>query len=83
MRLSIEVTPEQHRRLWAVAALRGRSGKEYVPERVLPDLAAAADEDEVLRRLKAFLEARIEAAQGAAVDDSVERIFEETHQETR
>ncbi|MGR9088225.1 MAG: hypothetical protein ACU841_14295 [Gammaproteobacteria bacterium] len=36
MRLSIEVAPEQHQRLNAVAALRGQSIKDYVLERVLP-----------------------------------------------
>jgi uncharacterized protein (DUF1778 family) len=46
MRLSIEVTPEQHQRLKAVAALRGQSIKDYVLNLVLPN-----DEDEALRQL--------------------------------
>jgi hypothetical protein len=82
MRLSIEVTPEQHQRLKAVAALRGQSIKDYVLERVLPDIAAA-DEDEALRQLEAFLEPRIKAAKDAAVHKSVEQIFEEIHREAR
>ena len=80
MRLSIEVTQEQHQRLKAVAALRGQSIKDYVLARVLPDMSAA-DEDEALRQLERFLEPRIEAAKGALVKKSVEQIFEETHQE--
>ena len=35
-RLSIELTPEQHHRLKAIAALSGRTIREYVLERVLP-----------------------------------------------
>lgn len=82
MRLSIEVTPEQHQRLKAVAALRGQSIKDYVLERVLPDIAAA-DEDEALRQLEAFLEPRIQAAEDTAIHKSVEQIFEEIHREAR
>ncbi len=36
MRLSVDVTPEQHQRLKAVAALQGKSLKDYVLDRVLP-----------------------------------------------
>ncbi len=78
MRLSIEVTPEQHQRLKAVAALRGKSIKAYVLERVLPD-TQAGDDGEALRQLEAFLEPRLKAAQDATVNKSVEQIFEETH----
>jgi predicted sugar kinase len=84
MRLSIEVTPEQHQRLKAVAALRGQSIKDYVLERVLPSLPETdlSDEQQALRELEAFLKSRIEEAeQGLAVDKSVEQIFEEAHQE--
>lgn len=82
MRLSIEVTPEQHQRLKAVAALRGKSIKDYVLDRVLPEVPAA-DEDEALRQLEKFLEPRIKAGQDETVNKSVEQIFEETHKETR
>jgi len=80
MRLSIEVTPEQHQRLKAVAALRGQSIKDYVLDRMLPETPA---EDEALRHLESFLEPRIKAAQEAVVHKSVEQIFEETHKEMR
>lgn len=82
MRLSIEVTPEQHQRLKAVAALRGQSIKDYVLHRVLPD-TPTADEDEALRQLEAFLGPRLRAAQDSVVDKSVAQIFEETYQEMR
>ena len=82
MRLSIEVTPEQHQRLKAVAAIRGQSIKDYVLDRVLPE-TPAAEEDEALRQLEAFLEPRLKAAQEEVVHKSVEQIFEETHKEMR
>ena len=80
MRLSIEVTPEQHQRLKAVAALRGQSIKDYVLDRVLPD-TPAADKGEALRQLESFLEPRLVAAKDTTINKSVEQIFEETHQE--
>ena len=82
MRLSLEVTPEQHQRLKAVAALRGQSIKDYVLDRVLPE-TPTEDESEALRQLEAFLEPRIHAAQEDVVKKSVKQIFEETHQEMR
>lgn len=84
MRLSIEVTPEQHQRLKAVSALQGRSIKDYVLERVFQPLSetSSADADEALRQLEAFLKPRIDAVeQGKIVDKSVLDLFEETHQE--
>ena len=81
MRLSLEVTPEQHQRLKAVAALRGQSIKDYVLNRVLPE-TPTDDENEALRQLETFLEPRI-AGQNAVVKKSVKQIFEETHQEMR
>lgn len=82
MRLSIEVTNEQHQRLKAVASLRGQTIKDYVLDRVLPE-KPTEDEAEALHQLETFLEHRIQAAQGTAVKKSVRQIFEETHQETR
>jgi Antitoxin ParD len=82
MRLSIDVTDEQHQRLKAVAALRGQSIKDYVLDRVLPEISKT-DEDEALSQLEAFLEPRIKAAQDAVVTKSVKQIFEETHRDMR
>ena len=82
MRLSIEVTNEQHQKLKAVASLRGQTVKDYVLDRVLPDVPTE-DEAEALRQLEAFLEPRIQTAQGTTIKKSVRQIFEETHQEVR
>ncbi len=83
-RLSIEVTPEQHQRLKAVAALHGKTLKDYVLERALPPLPEKDDltETEALHQLEAFLKPRIEAAvQGEAMMKSVEQIFAEVSRE--
>lgn len=58
MRLSIEITPEQHQRLKATAALQGKSIKDYVLDMTLPD----SDEQTALQELEVFLKPRIEAA---------------------
>jgi uncharacterized protein (DUF1778 family) len=81
MRLSIDITPEQHQRLKAIAALQGQSMKDYVLNRVLPNTPETAEENEVLRQLEAFLEPRIKAAQGETVSKSVTQIFKDTSQE--
>jgi hypothetical protein len=81
MRLSIEMTTEQHQRLKAIAALRGQSMKDYILARVLPDnnSAEASEDGEALRQLEAFLASRIEqAAQGETLARSVREIFAET-----
>jgi len=80
MRLSIDVTQEQHQRLKAVAALQGKSIKSYVLDRVLPDTLMSDDAEE-LKELETFLEPRIKASQGKTINKSVKQIFEETHQE--
>jgi hypothetical protein len=83
MRLSIDVTPEQHQRLKAVAALSGQTIKEYVLSHVLPETATIS-EAEALSKLEAFLEPRIKAAEsGNVVNKSARQIFEETFQKIR
>ncbi|MBK8815405.1 MAG: antitoxin [Methylococcaceae bacterium] len=85
MRLSIEVTQEQHQRLKAVSALRGQSIKDYVLERVFQPLPETnpTDTEDALRQLEAFLKPRLAAAEhGEIVDKSVLDIFEEAHRES-
>ncbi|MEJ2694944.1 MAG: DUF1778 domain-containing protein [Candidatus Thiodiazotropha sp.] len=78
MRLSIEVTQEQHKRLKAAAALQGKSIKDYVLERTLPGL----EEQTALQDLEAFFEPRIEAAKkGRFSTESIDTIFDEVEQE--
>lgn len=85
-RLSIEVTPEQHQRLKAIAALRGQTIKDYILARTLPPLPAqeALSEEDALRQLEAFLKPRLEAAErGEIVHQSVTEIVNELKQERR
>ena len=77
-RLSIELTPEQHQQLKAIAALHGQTLKDYILERTLPNLPQneSLSEEETLQRLEAFLKPRIaEAERGEVVEGSVEQIF--------
>ena len=85
-RLSIEVTPEQHQRLKAIAALSGMTIKDYVLARVLPPVPEHEDlsEEEALRQLETLLKPRIEAARrGEVVHVSVEQIFANVRREPR
>ena len=80
MRLSIDITPEQHQRLKAVAALQGKSIKDYVLERSLPNIDF--DENAELKQLEAFLKPRIEAAEkGDLSSKSLDSIFDEVLEE--
>ena len=78
MRLSIEISPEQHQRLKASAALQGKSIKDYVLDRTLPDL----DEQSALNELESFLKPRIKAAdKGEFSKKSIDDIFNDVEQE--
>lgn len=74
MRLSIEISPEQHQRLKASAALQGKTIKDYVLDKTLPD----SGEQSALNELESFLKSRLEAAdRGELSDKSVDDIFTE------
>ena len=73
MRLSIDVTTEQHQHLKALAVLQGQSIKEYVLERTLPDLEA----QQALKTLEHFLGRRIDAVKkGQISSKTVDDIFD-------
>jgi len=74
MRLSIDITPEQHQHLEAAAALQGQSIKKYVLERALPQ----GNEQEALNKLEAFLAPRLDKAKAGKISkSSVDAIFDE------
>ena len=84
-RLSIDVTPEQHQRLKAIAALHGQTLKDYILERTLPRLPQieSLSEEEALQRLETFLRPRIaEAERGEVVESTVEQIFAAARRDT-
>jgi uncharacterized protein (DUF1778 family) len=59
-RISIEVSPEEHQKLKALAALQGKSMKAFVMERLLPEMEEAA-----LDELENLLDERIAHHQSA------------------
>ena len=62
MRLSINITPEQHQYLKAAAAIQGKSIKSYVLERALPD----PEEQAAFAKLESLLAKRAPASPGVA-----------------
>ncbi|MFQ5444169.1 MAG: antitoxin [Nitrospinales bacterium] len=83
-RLSIEITAEQHQRLKAIAALAGKSIKDYVLDRALPPSNGmeSISEEEALEKLEEFLKPRIQAAKsGKKSSRSVQEIFEDVERE--
>lgn len=78
MRLSIEITREQHKKLKATAAMQGKSIKDYVLDQTLPD----NDEEAALTELETFLQPRVEEVmRGERSDKTVDQIVAETLQE--
>ena len=63
-RISIDVTDVEHKKLKAMAALRGKSIKDYVLERTL---GTGGAENAALQELEKLLDSRIRAAQAGAV----------------
>ena len=81
-RLSIDITPEEHQKLKAIAALKGQSIKDFVLKRTLGEAPAVDDmsEDEALEALSDFLKPRVEQARrGELSTKSFEDIRKEAH----
>ncbi|MBY6154704.1 hypothetical protein KUV47_15895 [Vannielia litorea] len=76
-RLSIDITADEHRKLKAIAALKGQTIKDFVMSRALAEDTAGADEEAAaLEELRAFLEPRIEAARrGETYEITMEEII--------
>ena len=78
-RLSIDLTPEQHQKIKAVAAMQGKSIKEYVLNQILP----TSSEEVALHELEALLDNRIKSAvDGKVSQKSVKEIFQEVYKES-
>jgi hypothetical protein len=63
-RISIDVTDDEHKKLKAIAAIRGQSIKDFVLERTL---RADGAENGALLELEKLLDTRIRAAHAGAV----------------
>ena len=68
-RLTIDITDQQHQNLKALAALQGKTIKQYAVERLFP---ANAGEDQAWKELKTLLGQRI--ADGLSGDISTKSI---------
>ena len=66
MRLSIEISSEQHQQIKAMAALQGKSIKDLVLEKLFGD---SEEEDQVWNELMAFLRERIAHAESGGISD--------------
>ncbi len=75
-RLTIDVTEKQHQTLKALAALEGKTIKQYALERLLP---VGATDDQALDELKEVLAARLDQARrGEIVPDNISDLAEQT-----
>jgi Antitoxin ParD len=75
-RITIEVTDEQHQQIKAMAAVLGKSIKEFVLERLFP--SNAGEEERAWQELKELLGERIAAAErGEVSTKTFSQIFEE------
>jgi len=81
-RISIDVTPQEHQKLKALAALQGKSIKEFVLASTLGAISGAAVEQD-LAELEAVLDLRIGEAKSSTGDTrNVENIFQQARDET-
>lgn len=74
-RLTIDITDQQHQSLKALAALQGKTIKQYALERLFP---GDADGDLAWQQLKSLLNERIdESLAGKVSSRSVDEILDE------
>lgn len=74
-RLTIDVTEQQHQALKAMAALQGKTIKQYALERLFP---GASEEERALQDLQALLSQRLaEAQRGEVIDRSIMDVADE------
>ncbi|MBD1226636.1 antitoxin [Xenorhabdus griffiniae] len=74
-RLTIDITEQQHKSLKALAALQGKTIKQYTLERLFPDMT---DSDQAWQELKTVLEARVhDGLEGKVSQKNVSDILNE------
>lgn len=80
-RISIDVTPEEHRMLKALAALQGKSIKELVLESTL-GVSGGGTVEQDLAELERLLQERVRAAERGAISPRrVEDIFAQARED--
>jgi hypothetical protein len=79
-RISIDVTDDEHKRLKALAALKGLTLKDYLIGSALD--SRDADDEKALAELEAFLDKRVRAAKSGKVSKrKVAAIFDQAYRE--
>jgi hypothetical protein len=74
-RLTIDISEQQHKALKAMAALQGKTIKEYAVERLFPGVAT---DEQALEELRQLLEQRLaEAGRGAVSKKNITQIAQE------
>lgn len=74
-RLTIDITDQQHQRLKALAALQGKTIKQYAVERLFP---MPGGEEQAWQELKTILDQRIaDGLSGQVSDKSIDAIVDE------
>ena len=74
-RLTIDITEQQHQSLKSMAALQGKTIKQYALERLFP---GDADADQAWQALQVLLRQRVDnALAGKVSDKDVHQILEE------
>jgi Antitoxin ParD len=73
-RLTIDITEQQHQSIKAMAAILGKTIKEYAIERLFP---SASDDERAMAELRSLLEQRMgEGARGEVLTQSLTEIAE-------
>jgi hypothetical protein len=79
-RISIDVTEEEHKRLKALAALKGVSLKDYLIGSALD--SRDTDDEKALGELEAFLDGRLRKAKSGKVSKrTVGNVFDQAYRE--
>lgn len=74
-RLTIDVTEQQHQALKALAALEGKTIKQYTLERLFPPDSIADESDPAMHSLRTLLAQRVsEAFRGEVTEESISDI---------
>lgn len=79
-RLTIDLTDEQHKHLKAVAALEGKTMRQFATERLFPAAGGGgfSDEDQAWEEFAAFIGKRVDdAIAGEVSNKSIDEVFDE------
>ena len=82
-RISIDISDEEHRKLKAMAALKGQSLKDFLLQRTLGD-GLQSGEDAALMELVELLDARVYRAEKEGVSTrTMDEIFQQARSEAK